>query len=31
MDLDERLVGAQLGLVDSREANVPSGFGRGDQ
>jgi len=28
MDLDERLVGAQLGLVDGREANVPSGTRR---
>jgi hypothetical protein len=30
MDLDERLVGAQLGLGDGREASVPSDFGCGD-
>jgi len=31
MELDERHVGAQLGLVDGREANMPSSFGCGDQ
>jgi len=31
MDLDERLVGAQFGLVGGREAGVHSGFGCGDR